>query len=35
MLIAETGNAARPFTFDRRPTFEFEAQVKKEIDCAA
>ena len=31
-LLAEPGNAARPFALDHRPTFELQAKGAKELD---
>jgi hypothetical protein len=31
MLIAQSGDMSGPFSFDRGPPFEFEAELEKEI----
>ena len=33
MLVAEAGDASRPFPLDRRAPFELEAELDEEIDC--
>ena len=34
-LIAESSDTSGPFSFDRSPPFELEAELAKEINCAS